>query len=52
MELLITMGGQPLRIEKVKKVEAESRENHNQIEKQNNGKKESPKVIPLRRKTT
>ncbi len=47
-----TMGGQPLRIEKVKKVELDSSEDDNQLKTQKNVKNESPKVIPLRRKTT
>jgi hypothetical protein len=47
-----TMGGQPLRIEKVEKIELESLEETDQLKDRNEDKKGSPKVIPIRPKTT
>jgi hypothetical protein len=46
-----TMGGEPLRIERVKKVERDSPDRDNHIDKPPKEKKEAPKVIPLRRET-
>lgn len=47
-----TMGGQPLRIEKVKKTEIEALAEESRSDNRNDHKDGSTKVIPLRRKTT